>query len=417
MQSLDKVQEKKARPWIGVMILSFATFILLGIPDAMRGVAWPSIQSDFALQLDSISALLIAGTTGYVIASFFSSYLLRKWSIVILLALGTIALAVSQFVYAASNFWEIIVLSTFIGGLGAGSIDAGLNTFIAQNFPPSIMQWLHGFFGVGATIGPIIMTLSISWFTNWRPGYILVGAIHVLLALLLIITRPKWRLQLRSTPTESTSSSPGTAGNPADDRPPSATIGKVLRNPKAILSAFLFFLYSGLELGLGTWGYTLLTQSRGFDLTTAGLIAGGYWATFTVGRMLAGLYTRWLSVQRVVLIGLIAAGFGMVFVLVDYADWLTVLGIGLTGFAIAPIFAALVSDTRNRVGSDQAAVTISLQVAAAGVGAAIMPSFAGILARNFSLEVIPLFTLVTALLLIACFLLSHRLGRQPTALR
>ncbi len=152
----------------------------------------------------------------------------------------------------------------------------------------------------------------------------------------------------------------------------------------------LFFLYVGSEASLGTWTYSLLTESRGIAPAVAGLWAGSYWATFTVGRMLAGLYAKRLGVNRLVQGSLLGAFGGALLLIWNPAPLANVVAVALIGFAIAPIFPALMSGTSQRVGAHFAANTIGLQMAATGLGTAIIPSLAGVLARRVSLEIIPL---------------------------
>jgi fucose permease len=172
-------------------------------------------------------------------------------------------------------------------------------------------------------------------------------------------------------------------------------MGETLRHPQVWLSALLFFMYCGVEVSVGTWTYSLLVESRGITPAAAGIWVGSYWATFTVGRIAAGLYAKRVGVNLMVLGGLVGAFCGAVLLAWNPFQAANLLAVALIGFSIAPIFAALMSGTSQRVGAHFAANTIGFQMAATGLGTAVIPSMMGILARQYSLEIIPICMVVT----------------------
>jgi fucose permease len=176
----------------------------------------------------------------------------------------------------------------------------------------------------------------------------------------------------------------------------------------------LFFLYTGVELGLGLWIYSLLTESRGVAPEVAGIVTGGYWAMFTVGRIFAGWYAKMIDIRKLIYLSISLALFGVALLLADSSLIITILGVTLVGFAIAPIFPGLVSSTTSRVGFRHQANTIGMQIAAAGLGVAVVPSIAGVLARIFGLEVIPLYLLSTLALLLLVFIISNSHSGENT---
>lgn len=389
-----EIHYMKKKSAFGLVVLSFIAFISLGLPDGLNGVAWPGIRNYFSLSLDAIGLLLIFGTGGYTLSSFFSGVLVRRLGIGGLLGVSCGATAMALLVYAVTPVWWLFVAAATLGGLGAGAIDAGINTYVAQNHSERMMQWLHASFGVGTTLGPVIMTLGISLTSRWQIGYFIVAFAQALLAIIFFATKGMWRGVEVNTDHE-------------HHEKGEASLGETLKKLSALLSMLMFFIYTGVELGLGIWAYTLLTESRGIDPGIAGFITGSYWASFTVGRVLAGWYTKKLSVQRLLYISIVLALLGTGLIVVDISSWITIVGIALTGFSIAPIFPGLVSDTVKRVGVRHEANTIGIQIAAAGLGAAVVPSLAGILARLYGLEIIPLYLLIALILLGLSFAFSH----------
>lgn len=375
---------------IGLILLAFIAFISLGLPDGLLGVAWPSIRADFKLPLDSLGLLLMAVTTGYLTSSFLSGRIMARLGVGGLLAASCAATGAGLIGYTLAPAWWIIVALGVVAGLGAGAIDAGLNTYIAANHGEGLMQWLHASFGVGITLGPIIMTTGLNLFGAWRVGYVVVGTAQLTLALCFVLTRARWK----QAPTAEHETRKLT-----DYKTP---LCETLRQPTVWLSMALFFIYVGIEVGLGHWAYSLLTESRHITPAVAGLMAGSYWGTFTLGRILAGLYTKRLGVHTLVRVSLVGALIGAVLLWLNLGEVVSLVGVALVGFAVAPIFPGMVSGTRDRVGAHHAANTIGIQIGAAGLGGALLPGLAGILARQISLEVIPVYlaVLISGLLIL-----------------
>ncbi|HET9591214.1 MAG TPA: MFS transporter [Anaerolineales bacterium] len=387
-----------SRSKIGLITLAYIAFISLGMPDGLFGVAWPSIRENFGLRLDSVGALFFAITTGYMVSSFLSGKIIARLGVGATLAASCALTASALLGYTLVPSWWLIVLLGVVSGLGAGAIDAGLNTYVASHFGEGLMQWLHASFGFGVTLGPIIMTAGLTFFNSWRLGYQVVGGAQLLLAASFLLTVRMW--QNGGVP-----HAPEQERHLMEYRTP---FGETLRQPVVWLNLLLFFLYTGAELSFGSWTYSLLTLSRDVPVGVAGLWAGSYWATFTVGRILAGLLTRSLGTANLLKVGFLVALGGSLMLWWNPFPQASIIAVSLIGFAIAPIFPGLVSGTRARVGEQHAANTIGMQIAAAGFGGAVVPSLAGVLAQNFSLEAIPVYLVGVFILLIGLYLTVSR---------
>lgn len=395
MQFWNKI---KRYPKLGLVILVYVAFIALGMPDGLLGVAWPSIRSDFSIPLDAVGMLLPLTVTGYLTSTFLSGPLIARWGIGRVLAVSCAMTGTALIGYTLVPAWWMMVLLGALAGLGAGAIDAGLNSYAAANFGEGLMQWLHASYGIGVTSGPMIMTLALSTWNSWRLGYRTVGGFQIALALCFVLSLPLWARQ-------ETPKGEDEAKRLTDYKTP---LSQTLRQPRVWLSLALFFLYCGAEVSLGTWTYSLLTESRHIDADLAGLVTGSFWATFTTGRILAGLYARRLGVDRVVLWSVAAALLGAIFLLWNPSSIVSLLAVAVIGFAIAPIFAALMSGTSQRVGIEYAANTIGMQMSAVGLGSALIPSLLGVLARRLSLEVIPVCLVVVFVLLFVSYRFSMK---------
>ncbi len=397
----------KRYPSLGLILLAFIAFVALGLPDGLLGVGWPSIRAGFSIPLDAIGTFLTALVAGYMTSSFLSGFLLARLGVGRILAASCFLTGVALIGYTLVPQWWMMVLLGVIAGLGAGGIDAGLNTYVAAHFGEGLMQWLHASWGVGITMGPIIMTLGLTNLDSWRFGYRVVGGFQLALAACFVLTLAMW-----SRNGAPAGGSAETEKKLTDYKTP---MGQTLRQPRVWLSVVLFFLYVGAESSLGTWTYTLLTESRGVDLTLAGFFAGSYWFTFTIGRIAAGLVARRVGVNKLVMGGLVGALLGASLLVWNPFELANVLAVAVIGLSIAPIFPAMMSGTRTRVGDHYAANTIGMQMAATGFGTAVIPSLMGVLARQISLEVIPVCLLAVYAGLFGFYLLAVRSGRAPVA--
>ncbi len=384
-------------------MLAYISFIMVGLPVGLLGVAWPTMRADFALPLDAMGLLLISSTVGYFLSSFFIARLINRFGIGSLLILSSLASAVAFFGYPLAPAWSVIVAIGALGGFGGGVLDAGLNTYLAAEYKESEMQWLHAFFGIGATFSPIIMTASLSQFASWRPGYIFVGILMVVIGGAFWFTYSAWKApkKISETATESGNEGPGLMDY-------QTSVWKSLLHPQTWIGILLFLLYTGAELTLGNWTYTLFTEGRGISPQIAGIWAGGFWAIFTIGRILGGLYAHRVRLNTLMFSAMSLALAGSILFWWNPLPLVGVLGVFVVGFAMAPIFPGLVSSTSQRVGDHHAANTIGIQMSAAALGGALLPALAGFLAQRVSLETIPAMLSVSLLGLLILYLLSTR---------
>ena len=180
---------KRAGLGLGLVVLAFLAYVSLGLPDGLLGVAWPSMRHDFSLPLDSLGLLSIAFTVGYLSSSFFAGRLVARLRLGMLLALSTFFAGGALVGYGVAPGWWVVVVLGVAAGLGGGGIDGALNIYVAANHGERMMQWLHAVYGVGATLGPVIMTLAISSLGSWRWGYVVVGGLELSLAVCFVADR------------------------------------------------------------------------------------------------------------------------------------------------------------------------------------------------------------------------------------
>src|SRR6185503_6893029 len=235
---------------------------------------WPSVREHFRLQQRDLGLVFIGAGCGYFVSSAFAGRLMQSWGIGVLLAASTALVAASALGFAIAPVWHVFAACALFHGLGSGAIDAGLNNFVAHNFSAKYMNWLHACYSFGAATGPLLMTAVLSSGATWRVGYIALAIPLSLLSLVFTATRGRWAVGKADT----ANSAPVTT----------ATMADVLRHSTVWLQLLIFFVYTGLEITVGQWSFTLLTESRGIQPHIAGAWVGVYWGAIGLGRVLFG---------------------------------------------------------------------------------------------------------------------------------
>jgi fucose permease len=380
--------------------LSFVGFVSLGLPDGLLGVAWPSIRASFDLALEALGPLLVATTSGYVLASSASGRILARLSVGALLVLSCLATATSLAGYALASSWPVLVGFGLLAGLGAGAIDAGLNTHVATHHGARTLNWLHACYGVGAASGPVLMASVLMLGLAWQRGYAWVAAGQLILAACFLATLRLWPRPggARAPGEAARAAGPGGAGPPAA-RPASGA--STLRLPAAWLGIAAFFVYTGLEASAGAWAYSLLTESRGVGAMTAGSWVSFYWGGLGAGRLVFGFLVGSAPLHALLRASLFGIVLGAGLVSLDLGALATFLGLALLGLACGPIFPSLIATTPERLGAAHTANGVGFQIAAAALGQSLLPALVGVLAGRLGLEVLGPSLLAAAVVLFA----------------
>lgn len=380
----------------------YISFISLGLPDGLHGVAWPSMMAAFMVPLDALGILLIAGTAGYLVSSFFSGPVIARLGIGGLLSLSCAVTGAGLLGYAFAPYWWMISVLALTVGLAGGAIDAGLNAYAARNFSKRIMQWLHASYGIGVMLGPLIMVYFINYRDSWKAGYGAVGILQIAIGAAFLLTMPLWKDKSKSKKSEGINKK----------------IKDTISRPSSWINMLIFFIYAGAEAVVGIWAYTFLTEARGFEHAPAGFIAGAFWGAYTLGRISAGFYSKFMKTYKLIYLSLGASFIGVLLVWMNINGAVDYAGIVLNGFAIGPVFPALVSGTEKRVGGQHAFNVVGMQMAASGLGYAVLPGLAGVIAKYQGLEIMPVFVavliVITALLyrLAYYYMPGHSFNRQ-----
>ena len=382
---------------IAIAYVSLAT---LGLSTSLRGVAWPSIQATFGLPLDAVGAWLIAATAGSIFSSFNSGPIGSAIGVGPLLLIGSLTTALGLLGSAVAPSWWVLVLAGLLNGLGDGAIHTGLNTHFTASRGVGAMNWLHACFGIGATLGPLMMTAVLKAGTSWRWAYVLTSAGMVLLSVGFALTLKRWRGSAEKA------AAAGTQVAASKSRM------DTIRLPIVWISLLLFCTYVGVESIAGQWAYSLFTKARAVTEETASLWMSAYWGGITVGRLLLGSVADRVSITSLLRVCMLCIIIGGALMWWQAADLLSFLGLVLMGLAEGPVFPSLMSETPRRVSTDHVDNTVGFQVAASSLGGSALSSLAGVIAESTTLEIISPLILLCSVALFSLHEVTVRRARH-----
>ena len=367
-----------------LFILSCSVFAVGGISTSAIGVVWIYVQADFNVTLSALGALVTAATLGRILTSTSSGPLINRFGIASIMMAGVSVTAASMLGFALAPSWAAVMLVAVGSGVGSGIMATGLSTFAAVNFSARQMNWLHGSFGIGSTIGPVLITtIVIDLGLDWRWAYVVFTLIRIMLLLMFWLTRDEWRIGEAN-------------GQTAERERPN--LRSTLRLPMMWLMIGAFMMATGTELVAGQFANSFLIEARAVDPKVAGAWVSVYWASLTLSRFVAGFFLGRISNGLFLRLNSLALMLGAALLWLDLGPLSNLCGLALIGFCIAPFAPLMASDTPGRVGRAHTANAIGLQFTGASIGMAFLPWLAGLLAEELGLDVIPQFVFLVALL-------------------
>ncbi len=390
------------------LIIIYLAFISLGLPDSLLGSAWPVMSLDLNASLGTagIISMVIAANT--IVSSLLSGTVLQRFGTgkVTLVSCILTAGALFGFAWSPSLLWLVIFAIPL--GIGAGSVDAGLNNYVAIHYKAHHMSWLHCFWGVGATLGPFIMAASISGHNLWRQGYLVVAGIQVILVIILFVTLPFWdRVAKRSHVINVEAE---------DELINQNTKPWNIKGVKLAMVTFLF--YSGIEASMGLWGSSFLVNIKDLPAATAAQWVSWFFIGITFGRMITGFITFKVSSRMLIRYGQLIALFGTILLVLPFPPILSLVGFTIVGLGLAPIFPCMLHETPVRFGKKKAQSIMGFQMAAAYTGSTLIPPFLGLLATNTTISIFPWFIIMFAIVMLLCTeKLNHFLKKLHVGIR
>ncbi|MEV5025237.1 MFS transporter [Paenibacillus sp. LPE1-1-1.1] len=384
------------------LIIIYLAFISLGIPDSLLGAAWPVMHPEIGASFESAGMLSMIVSAGTILFSLFSGAIIEKFGTgkVTLISCILTAGALLGFSFSPSLLWLLILAIPL--GLGGGAVDAGLNNYVAIHYKAHHMSWLHCFWGVGATMGPLIMSYFIANQNSWRQGYLQVAMIQFGLVIVLLATLPLWKrvASLKQSSESAGKAEPLSKNMVTQSETMRHTNLLRIKGVKPSLIAFLF--YCGVEATVGLWGASYLVGSKNISAETAASWISLYYGGITAGRLITGFITLKMNNRVLILLGQLVALTGGLILLLPLPDLFTLIGFILIGLGLAPIYPGLLHETPERFGKENSAKLMGYQMAVAYTGTTLLPPLFGVIASYASISLFP----VSALAFILFMLIS-----------
>lgn len=370
-----------------LLVIIYIAFISLGLPDAILGSAWPMIHQNLNVPISyaGIATMIVSG--GTIVSSFFSGRVIRRFGTgkvttfsVFLTAVGLIG------IYFSPSFLWICLLGIPLG-IGAGAVDSALNNFVALHYKAKHMNWLHCFWGIGATSGPFIMSFYLLKENGWRMGYATIGIIQAILVICLFLSLPLWKKFEIS--------------NDGDEEVHSdVKVSTLIKLPGAKPALISFFCYCAIELTTGLWASSLLVTNNGLSAESAAKWVSLYYLGITVGRFLAGFIAMKLNNKQMIRMGQVICIIGAMLLIMTINNNIQLAGLILIGLGCAPIYPAMLHETPNRFGKELSQGIMGIQMATAYVGSTLVPPVFGALSGVTGFGILPYFLLILMIIML-----------------
>ena len=374
-----------------LLAIIYLAFISLGLPDSLLGSAWPSMYPEFNVPVSYAGIISMIIAAGTIISSLQSDRLTRKLGAGKVTAISVALTAVSLLGFSLTKSFWLLCIWAIPYGLGAGSVDAALNNYVALHYKSRHMSWLHCMWGLGATLGPSIMGYALSHGSTWNAGYRYISFIQIGLTAILFISLPLWKRNNTHTADASSETDNGKA----------LSLKQVVRIPGAKEVMICFFCYCALESTAILWASSYLNIYKGVSAEEAASYAGIFLFGITVGRALSGFITMKLNDTQMIRLGqsLIAIGIGLM--LLPGTKNVTLAGLVIAGLGCAPIYPCIIHSTPEHFGADKSQAIIGVQMASAYVGSCFMPPLFGLIANHITVALLPIYMLIVLVLMIA----------------
>lgn len=381
-----------------LLAIIYISFISLGLPDALLGAAWPTMHAALEVPLSYAGGISLIISAGTVVSSLMSDRM-TKWlgtGKVTAISVGMTAVALLGF-SVSTEYWQLC-LWAIPYGLGAGSVDASLNNYVALHYTSRHMSWLHCMWGLGASVGPYVMGAALSGGMSWNAGYRYIAIFQIVLTAVLFLSLPLWK------PRKDVVDENGKTAAPL-------TLKQIFAISGAKEIMLAFFCYCALEQTCILWSATYLVQHDGLTEEAAASFASLFLIGITVGRGLSGFITYKLNDTNMIRLGQGIIVLGIVVMLLPFGTAATMIGLMLIGLGCAPVYPCIIHSTPDHFGEENSQALIGVQMASAYVGLCLMPPIFGLIANHISVSLLPLYlTIIAGVMIVMC----ERLNRKQT---
>jgi len=390
-----------------LLAIIYMAFISLGLPDSLLGSAWPSMYPEFGVPVSYAGIISMIIAAGTIVSSLQSDRLTRKLGTGKVTAISVALTAAALFGFSMSHTFFLLCLWAIPYGLGAGSVDASLNNYVALHYESRHMSWLHCMWGVGASLGPSIMGYAMTGGQGWNAGYRYIAVLQIVLTVILFFSLPLWKGRGQQTETNNETNENITEKKISENvkekgickENKALTLPEILKIPGAKEVMLTFFCYCALESTAGLWASSYLTLHDGISAQIAASFASLFYIGITVGRAISGFITMKIKDPQMIRLGQGIVLIGILAVLLPLGKEVSLAGLIMIGLGCAPIYPCIIHSTPLHFGADKSQAIIGVQMASAYVGTCIMPPLFGLIAEHINVALYPVFLLLILVLM------------------
>lgn len=371
-----------------LLVVIYMSFISLGLPDSMLGAAWPMIYPSIGADVSMAGFISMTACIGTVISSLSFSKIARHFSTRAITSVSIFVTSLALFLISkATSIYMMLPISLLLG-LGGGCVDSALNNYVSLHYSTGAMSFLHGFWGVGTTIGPILLGILIPLGYSWRTGYVSLSAIQGVILILSLLAFPLWKLKEKENQKEGIS----------EDNTKVVSTKEAIKRNGAVYALLGFFAYCALENTIMVWNATYMVSGGLLESKAASFSSLFFWG-MTIGRIMTGFVADKYGdafMNRVGGVVLILAIILTPIVPVEFF-WIVLL---LLGLGCAPFYPMMMHQTPRLYGVDASPSLIGLQMASAYVGSTLAPPVFGFISKYLGMWIFPLYIFLFFILLV-----------------
>ena len=374
-----------------LLAVIYLSFVSLGLPDSLLGSVWPTIYQEFNVPVSYAGAIFMIISAGTILSSLQSDRLTKLLGTGKVTAFSVLMTAIALWGFSVSSSYWMLVLWAIPYGLGAGSVVASINNYVALHYKSHHMSWLHCMWGVGASLGPYIMSFALLNNQGWNMGYRYISILQLGLSIIIMLSLPLWKKQPIVNDTDS-----------IDENRSSKvlTLKEIISIPGIKQLMLMFFCYCALEQTTMLWASSYLVLQHGFDLELATSYGSLFFIGITVGRAISGFITLKLNDKQMIYLGQAIILIGVILMILPFTHNISLIGLVIIGLGCAPIYPCIIHSIPSNFGADKSQSIIGVQMASAYIGNLLMPPLFGIIANHISPVLFPVYLLLILIVMV-----------------
>ncbi|CZR63352.1 related to tetracycline resistance proteins [Phialocephala subalpina] len=371
---------------LSVCLMNFGN----GLNDSAPGALIPYIEKHYNIGYAIVSLIFVTNAIGFISAAFIVDALRARLGRAKTLMVAQTLMSIGFLPIVCTPLFPVVVVCFFFLGLGMAINLAMGNTFAVNlHNGTKMLGAMHGSYGVGGTIGPLIATAMVSTGGLWSRYYLL--PLSVTIFNLVFAGWSFWHFESESNSTLLTTTervASRTQNAPTSVEAPTSHIKQQMtsmlqafKSKTVILGALFIFAYQGAEVSISGWVISFLITTRHGNPSAVGYVTSGFWGGITLGRFLLSHPAHLIGEKRFVYIMIVgAAAFELLiwFVPNIIGD---AVAVAIVGLVLGPVYPCATTVFSKMIRRSEQVSSLSVISAFGSSGGAVAPFTTGILAQ------------------------------------